>query len=330
MIGVKLYTRRECHLCEQVVKDLTVLRDEFPYELQIIDIDSDPKLFKKYSLEIPVVEVGPYRLKAPITSQELRVTLIAAQDQVKHNDKIEAERKARLNTTWTRSDSVTYWISRHYLLLLNCLVLIYVGLPFLAPVFMKVGATGPANVVYKAYSFVCHQLAFRSIFLFGDQFFYPRAAAEVDGLMTYNQVTGLGESSSFQDLFAARAFVGDETIGYKVALCERDVAIYFSIFIFGLVFAIFGRRLPPLPWYLWVLIGILPIALDGFSQWFSQPPFNFIPYRESTPFLRIFTGALFGFTTAWFGYPLVEETMRDTQAIMRDKLSRLRTFSTTG
>jgi len=330
MIGVKLYTRRECHLCEQVVKDLTVLRDEFPYELQIIDIDSDPKLFKKYSLEIPVVEVGPYRLKAPITSQELRVTLIAAQDQVKHNDKIEAERKARLNTTWTRSDSVTYWISRHYLLLLNCLVLIYVGLPFLAPVFMKVGATGPANVVYEAYSFVCHQLAFRSNFLFGDQFFYPRAAAEVDGLMTYNQVTGLGESSSFQDLFAARAFVGDETIGYKVALCERDVAIYFSIFIFGLVFAIFGRRLPPLPWYLWVLIGILPIALDGFSQWFSQPPFNFIPYRESTPFLRIFTGALFGFTTAWFGYPLVEETMRDTQAIMRDKFSRLRTFSTTG
>jgi uncharacterized membrane protein len=268
------------------------------------------------------VEIGPYRLKAPISSQELRMTLSAAQDRAKQIDQIEIDRRTRLDSTWSRSDGVTYWISRHYLLLLNLIILIYVGLSFLAPVLMKAGATTPANVIYKAYSFVCHQLAYRSIFLFDGQFFYPRAEAGIDGLITYSQATGLGEGSSYQELYAARTFIGDESIGYKVALCERDVAIYLSIFLFGLVFAISGRRLPPLPWYLWVLIGIIPIALDGLSQWLSQPPFNFIPFRESTPLLRILTGALFGFTTAWFGYPLMEETMRDTQKMMREKFSR--------
>jgi peptidoglycan/LPS O-acetylase OafA/YrhL len=49
---------------------------------------------------------------------------------------------------------------------------------------------------------------------------------------------------------------------------------------------------------------------------------NFIPYRESTPFWRLLTGFLFGYTTAWFGYPLVEETMAETRKIMSKKLAR--------
>jgi hypothetical protein len=36
------------------------------------------------------------------------------------------------------------------------------------------------------------------------------------------------------------------------------------------------------------------------------------------------TGALFGFTTAWFGYPLVEVTMAETRQIMANKLLRVR------
>jgi uncharacterized membrane protein len=89
--------------------------------------------------------------------------------------------------------------------------------------------------------------------------------------------------------------------------------------LFGLVW----RYLPPLPWYLWLLIGILPIAVDGVSQLISQPPFSLIPFRESTPTLRILTGWLFGFFTAWFGYPMVEETMADTRQIMGAKLQRI-------
>jgi hypothetical protein len=71
-------------------------------------------------------------------------------------------------------------------------------------------------------------------------------------------------------------------------------------------------------------VGILPIAFDGLSQLLSQPPLNFFAYRESTPFLRTLTGFLFGFTTAWFGLPLVEDTMVDTRKFMEEKFHRAR------
>ena len=83
-----------------------------------------------------------------------------------------------------------------------------------------------------------------------------------------------------------------------------------------------ARKIKPLPWYLWLLFGILPIAIDGFSQLLSQPPLGFFPYRESTPFLRSLTGFLFGLTTAWFGFPIVEESMVDVRRYYGQKLAR--------
>jgi uncharacterized membrane protein len=165
---------------------------------------------------------------------------------------------------------------------------------------------------------VCHQFAFRSWFLFGEQAEYPRQAAGVAGVLSYGQATGLDE----QDIFAARQFVGNPQLGYKVALCQRDVAIYGGILAFGVIFTLTGRRLKSLPWYIWLAVGILPIALDGMSQLLSQPPLSFLPYRESTPFLRTLTGLLFGFTTAWFGLPLVEQTMVETRQYMESKFRR--------
>jgi uncharacterized membrane protein len=101
------------------------------------------------------------------------------------------------------------------------------------------------------------------------------------------------------------------------------VGIYGGILLFGLIFLVTGKRLPSLPWYLWIALGIAPIALDGVSQLLSQAPFNFWPYRESTPILRTLTGGLFGFATAWFGYPQVELAMRDTRKILTVKFARI-------
>jgi uncharacterized membrane protein len=99
--------------------------------------------------------------------------------------------------------------------------------------------------------------------------------------------------------------------------------------LFGLIFAVTGRRLPKLHWILWILIGVFPIGLDGFSQLFSQIPSAFIqtylPYRESTPFLRVLTGFLFGFTTAWFMFPLIEESMADTRRLLSKKFATFKT-----
>jgi uncharacterized membrane protein len=319
MITVMLYSRQNCHLCEVAKEELDSLQDELPHKLVVVDIDQDPKLQETFGELVPVVTVGPYQLQAPFERKELAVTLGAAQLGASQDLEV-AQSYSQAGSKWTKADRFSYWIAKHYMAFLNTLVLLYFTLPLLAPILMQAGVIRPARAIYSLYGTTCHQLAFRSWFLFGDQNVYPRAAAGIPTLMTYEQLTG----NHPEDLDSARAFIGDETSGYKVALCQRDLAIYGSIVLFGLIFVATGRIIRGLPWYIWILLALVPIGLDGVGQLVSQPPFNLIPYRESTPFLRTFTGFLFGFTTAWFAYPMVEETMADTRRIMEAKLKWLR------
>jgi uncharacterized membrane protein len=326
MIFVSLYIREDCPLCKQAKDDLDSIQESIPHHLVIINVDKDQQLRRKYHLDVPVVEIGPYRLSAPFTRQDLQITLQAERDRENHIEQIEkspALKAVRRNPAWTKADSFSCWIARHYLAVINTFVFVYVGLPFFAPVLMKFGFITQANWIYKGYSLVCHQLAYRSLFIFGEQPFYPRAAAAVVGYLTFNQATGIGEGNMAKDYQNARGFTGNEAVGYKVALCERDVGIYLGILLFGLIYPISHRRIPAVPWYLWIIIGIIPIGLDGFSQLISQPPFNILAYRESTPFLRLLTGGMFGFFTAWFSYPLVEESMEETRRVMEAKWRRL-------
>jgi uncharacterized membrane protein len=319
MITVMLYSRKECHLCDVAKRDLDTLREEYPHKLVVVDIDEDPKLQESFGELVPVVTVGPYQLKAPFERKDLEVTLGAARLGASQDQEV-AQSYVQSGGKWTGADRFSYWIARHYMTFFNSLVLLYFGLPLMAPVFMQAGVTPPARIIYSLYGTTCHQLAFRSWFLFGDQNVYPRAAAGVASVTTYEQATG----NHPEDLVTARSFIGDQETGYKVALCQRDMAIYGSILLFGLIFVASGKAIRGLPWYIWIFLALVPIGLDGVGQLLSQPPFNLIPYRESTPFLRTLTGFLFGFTTAWFAYPIVEESMRDTRRIMEAKLKWLR------
>ncbi len=152
----------------------------------------------------------------------------------------------------------------------------------------------------------------------------------MQGVKTFDQVTGFTDlrNPAAYSRLQARQFIGNEAVGYKMAFCERDVAIYGAIFLFGIIYALSGRRIKPLHWVLWVLIGMIPIGLDGFSQLFSQIEWSWLqsilPYRESTPFLRVLTGALFGFTTAWFAYPYMEESMAETRQFFIKKFESIR------
>jgi len=60
----------------------------------------------------------------------------------------------------------------HWLFAVNVVVALFVGLPFLAPVLSAFGFDAPANAIYAWYQLVCHQWAFRSYFLFGQQPIY--------------------------------------------------------------------------------------------------------------------------------------------------------------
>jgi len=323
MLNVTFYSRKDHAACAAVKAELGKLQAQYPHRLAEVDVDSDAILAERYGSSVPVVEVGPYSLKAPISSQKLQMTIGAAFDRMNQLEKLddpEYKLRKKKGQKVTSGDRISFLIAKRYLLLLNLFMLFYVGLPFLAPTLMKLGAETPARVIYRMYSPLCHQFGFRSFFLFGEQAFYPTAAAGLGPTVkTFEQASGIPnvEDPYSYTRFDARKYIGDATVGYKVALCERDVAIYLAILIFGVVYGLSGRRIKSLHWLLWLLIGIAPIGLDGFSQLFSQ--FNWpwlasiIPYRESTPYLRVLTGALFGLATAWFAYPNIEESMNETR-----------------
>jgi uncharacterized membrane protein len=171
-------------------------------------------------------------------------------------------------------------LAAHWLLGLNVVVGVFIAGALLAPVLALLGAQSAADALYEAYHLTCHQWAFRSFFLFGDQSVY-----------SIGQLQQLGV-----DPFG---FVGHEDAGWKMAICERDFAIYASALVAGVAFA-FRRDTPPLGIKLYALL-ILPMALDGFSQLFG--------WRESTWQLRVLTGLLFGAASVWMLYPRFDSAL---------------------
>ncbi len=227
-------------------------------------------------------------------------------------------------------DRIFHTLARRWLLFFNLAVAIYVGLPMLAPVLMNAGMTGPANLLYRAYGPMCHQLASRSFFLFGEQPAYPRAIAGSDLTPIEAYMPGIPEFAAASAdpeqwdsfLMPARLFRGNEQMGYKMALCQRDISIYFSLLVGGLIYAVVRRRGPvrPMPFWLFVIVGLGPIALDGFSQLFSQlfigvgaeSLSNLVPLRESSPLLRSLTGAIMGLSLAWLLHPRLDDQFTAT------------------
>ena len=311
---VTLFTRPDCGLCDEVKQALAGLQAAHPHQLVEVDVESDGALLARYGEAVPVVTVGPYTLRAPITVTDLKVTLAAA--ETGRVEKPPLSGRARQQAI--RLNRFVLGFARHWLAAFNLALLVFVGLPFLAPTLMKVGATTPARWIYTVYSPLCHQFAFRSWFLFGERAAYPLARAGVGGL-TYGVATGQSET----DFSAARRFIGNDRVGYKVAFCERDVAIYAGLLLAGLGFAVVRRRLRPLATWAWFLIGIVPMALDGGTQLLSElPVFSaLLPLRESTPLLRTLTGLLFGLANVWMAYPYVEESMSETIAFVTAKLA---------
>jgi len=95
-------------------------------------------------------------------------------------------------------------LARHWIVLFAISYGVFVGLPFLAPVFMQVGWRGAGIAIYSLYSLLCHQLPERSFFLFGPQFTYPLATIQAAWQNTNN-------------LLVLRQFIGNSGMGWKVA-----------------------------------------------------------------------------------------------------------------
>ena len=149
------------------------------------------------------------------------------------------------------------WLRRHWFLIAMLAILIYVILPWLAPVFMELGWTKAASVIYLVYMTQCHQMPQRSFFMFGDKPMY--SLAEVQSAW-----------GSITNPIALRQFTGNSAMGWKVAWSDRMVFMYSSIILWGaLFFYPLRRRLKRLPWWGFILL-LMPMAIDGGTHFISD------------------------------------------------------------
>ena len=231
------------------------------------------------------------------------------------------------------ANRVVYWLSQHWLLLFSVLWGVYVGLPWLAPVFMKIGWTSAGDAIYLVYSTQCHQMPQRSFFLFGSKPMYSLAEIQAAWRVTDNPAI-------------LRMYMGDPVMGWKVAWSDRMVSMYTSIFFGGLLYGLLRRRLKALSiWGLGLLVS--PLVLDGLTHAISDFAGIGNGFRDNNAWLatltnhafsaafysgdvlgsfnsdmRLITGVLFGVGIVWFAYPYVQDAFTDAGLRIHDKFER--------
>ncbi len=232
--------------------------------------------------------------------------------------------KANIYPGTTRLERTTYVLSRCWIMVFGIIVGIYVGLPFLAPVMMRLGWESPGRFIYIIYSFLCHQLPQRSFFLFGPKIMYPLSEIQAAWQNTIDPIS-------------LRGFIGNPVMGWKVAWSDRMVSMFTSMWLFGLLWWPLRRWLKPMPWWGLVLF-LLPMAVDGSSHFISDLYGIGQGFRDSNAWLaaltqnalpasfytgdawgsfnssmRLLTGILFGLGLVWFGFPYVDEVFSHTE-----------------
>jgi glutaredoxin len=59
---VTLYTRVGCHLCEEAERVLRAERAAGAFRLELVDVDRDPELARRYGVRVPVVALDGMEL----------------------------------------------------------------------------------------------------------------------------------------------------------------------------------------------------------------------------------------------------------------------------
>jgi uncharacterized membrane protein len=180
-------------------------------------------------------------------------------------------------------------VAERWLWVVNAGLALFVSLAFLAPILDLLGLHAPASGIYLVYRAACHQLPQRSYFLGGRSLTYDWP--------TVRDHLGLREEEYWT---AFHHPIRDPVLGYQVAMCQRDLAIFGAMLVTGVALALVSRRRDfrglPLPF---LVLATIPAALDGVSQ--------LLGLRESTAVLRTATGALFGAAVALVVLPMLRE-----------------------
>jgi uncharacterized membrane protein len=232
----------------------------------------------------------------------------------------------RKDKSWDRR--LVDHLSQHWFAWFGVIYGVFVILPFLAPVFMHLGAEIPARIIYTLYSLLCHQLPERSFFLFGPKLMYTLAEIQSRWQLTF-------------DPMILRQFVGDPSTGWKVAWSDRMVSLYTSIFLFGLLWWPLRKKIRPLGLYGLVLL-MLPMAFDGASHmisdfsgmeqgfrstnaWLVSLTGNALPgwfyagdaLGSFNSWMRWISGTLFGLGAVWFLFPILDRAAAAERLIQK-------------
>jgi uncharacterized membrane protein len=197
------------------------------------------------------------------------------------------------------ADRAIFQLAKHWLALANTFWGLYVILPVLAPLLMIAGLVLPARIIYVIYRPACHQRPERSYFLGGPEMAYSPEELAAAGV----------------DVGPLARDIGNATIGWKMAFCQRDVAIYGTIFLAGLAYALVrrfrggaGNWRMPLRYF---LLFLVPMGVDGVLQLFG--------FYESNWLLRTLTGVTFGLGAVLFAYPYAQEGFDDVRRSINDR-----------
>jgi uncharacterized membrane protein len=174
MQTIRLYSKENCHLCEEAKTILAAVAVRAAFQVQVVDIEQNPVLHKLFAEHIPVAEFeGGARLYWPFAPDDV---LQALDDKLKSDQETkETARPAvsgRTRDLVIFADRLIYRFAKHWILMVGLFLGLYAGLPLLAPILLVSGRSGSANLIYSAYRFACHQLPSRSYFIFGHQVAY--------------------------------------------------------------------------------------------------------------------------------------------------------------
>ena len=237
-------------------------------------------------------------------------------------------------------DRASIGMARHWLRVFLVVYGTWVLLPFLAPVLMQAGVTGPGNALYTIYSLFCHQLPERSLFFFGPKLMY-----------SYQEI---GQFWPTDNAIVLRQFVGNAQLGWKMAWSDRMISVYGGVWLGGLLWALLSARrhgrAPQLSLLVWILLGVMPVAIDGTSHmlndvlagttgmgfrdtnlWLAALTGNALPPSFYTgdqlgsfnSWARWITGFLFSITTVFALFPVIDESMRGTARDAERQLLRV-------
>lgn len=240
---------------------------------------------------------------------------------------------ARQRSLAVAANRLVYGLSRRWLLVISLAWGLYVGVPWLAPVFMEAGWTGAGNAIYQVYSTQCHQLPQRSFFLFGPKPMYSLGEIQSAWQNTDNPAI-------------LRRFVGNPAMGWKVAWSDRMVSMYSSMFLGGLLYWPLRKRLRPLS-LRGAAIFVLPMVVDGGTHMISDLTGIGQGFRDTNAWLaaltgkalpatfyagdalgsfnswmRLLTGVLFGIGLVWLVYPYCEAWLTDVARHIEAKFER--------